>query len=90
MAKRNWPTHPGIGREVKVDGIAVKVVDVKCGPILGNVRTALDGTEQLRLEGTLKLRVKYPSGVEKWLPPTSGPEFCAWCARQDDAKKEGA
>lgn len=81
-AKRNWPTHPGIGREIEVDGVLVKIVDVKAGPMLGNVHDALQGSP-LVLSSTLKLRVKYASGYEAWIPPIDGEEFCAWCSAQD-------
>lgn len=85
MPKRNWPNHPGIGRDITIDGTPVKIVDVKAGPMTGNPSAALNG-EPFVLAGTLKLRVKWPGGAETWLPPTDGDAFIAWCEKQDAAK----
>lgn len=81
MAKRNWPDHPAIGRTIMDGEVPVKIVDVKAGPMM------FDPSDLAKTDvtfiGTLKLRIKYPGGYEKWLPPTEAQPLLNWCEKKD-------
>lgn len=84
-ARRNWPDHISIGREISVlrGGVSepVKIVDVKAGPMLATID--YNATE-IPMHGTLKLKVKpVAGGDEFWLPPTDGQKIVDWCERKD-------
>lgn len=81
MGKRNWPDHPGIGRTITFNSAAVKVVDVKLGPMLLDM-SSMD-QPSANITGTLRIRVKYPGGHEAWTPPVDGQAFVSWCEKQD-------
>ncbi|WP_325345434.1 hypothetical protein [Xylophilus sp.] len=81
MAKRNWPGHPGIGKQLEAHGELVTVVDVKCGPML--IDTSTFDKPSADISGTLILRIKRVDGTERWLPPIDADSFLAWCAKQD-------
>lgn len=80
MAKRNWPDHPGIGKEITFNGVKVKVVDVKCGPMFFNPND-LDKPD-VDIHYSLKLLIKYPGGHEAWTPPVNGKKFAEWAEKQ--------
>lgn len=87
MAKRNWPDHPAIGHTLHDGDVPVKIVDVKAGPMMFN-NSELANTYGT-LIGTLRLRVEYPAGYERWLPPTEAQPLLDWCAKQAAAKTSG-
>lgn len=91
MAKRKWPDHTGVGRTITVDGVQVSVVDVRPGkPFFYTGEMDLSAEHGPQIRGSLELRIKYPGGAEKWLPPVCGESFCKWCDEQDAKSKESA
>jgi hypothetical protein len=85
MPKRNWPDHIAVGRVISIKrGDAseqVKVVDVKCGPLLATIDPQ---ATDIPLAGTLKLCLKpLAGGAEFWTPPTDGKALVEWCEKQD-------
>lgn len=92
MSKRKWPDHPAVGRTILINcgqgPVEVKVVDVKCGPMMVDLSTF--ARPDAKITGTLCLRIKYPGGHESWTPPMDGEELVRWCEQQNVlAAREG-
>lgn len=67
MAKRNWPDHPLVGKEVQMlDGRTAVVVDVKCGPMYADMNSKVG---QAKFTSTIRLRLKPAGGRELWSGP---------------------
>ena len=89
MARRNWKDHPCVGLTIGYsfngESVDCKIVDVKSGPMFADLSSKVG---DVRVSGSLKLRLKPPGGVEFWTGPINGEQLCAWADKKRAIKED--